>query len=183
MMNWIAENALPIWVGGFIALTMALVVYSQTRTNQALLGVAAVVVVTASLLTAEWLLETPREAVVRTLYELAAAVEANDVSDALAFLAPTANSQLRHDIENLMPLVNVERARILDSPQVEFAPGDEPVTATVVFRGFIYATVKQSGAKGGQEERVTMTFARHGKHWLVEDYTTAKRNWRRALRN
>lgn len=181
MMNWFAESALPIWVGGIVALTMALVIYSQTRTNQALLGVAAVLAITASLLMAEWLMETPREAVVRTLYELAAAVEANDIPGTLAFLAPTVNSQLRHDVETLMPLVNIERARILDIPRVELSPGEEPLTATVDFRGFIYATVKQGGTKGGQEERVTMSFVRQGNRWLVEDYTTSKRHWRRAL--
>ena len=48
-MNWLAENALPIWVGGAVALTMAFIVYLQTRTNGALLGIVAVIVVTAAL--------------------------------------------------------------------------------------------------------------------------------------
>ncbi len=79
-MNWLAENALPIWMGGAVALTMALIVFHQTRTNGALLGILGVIVITAALLLTERLIETPREAVERTLYSLAATVEANDVA-------------------------------------------------------------------------------------------------------
>ncbi len=65
-MNWLAENSLAIWMLGTVALTLALVIYFQTRTNRALYGVAAVVIVTAALLLTSWLIETPREAVERT---------------------------------------------------------------------------------------------------------------------
>ena len=180
MMNWLAENALPIWMGGAVALTMALVVYLQTRSNKALLGIGAVLTVTAALLTAEWFLETPREAVERTLYELAAAVEANDVPRTLTFLAPTATSRIRQDVETLMPLVNIERARVIGTPQIDVADGSQPTTATVQCRGIIVATVKRSGMKGGAEDRLTMEFVRDGDRWLVESYTS-NRNWNRAL--
>jgi hypothetical protein len=179
-MNWLAENALPIWVGGAVAFTMALVVYLQTRTNRALAGLGLVVAVTAALLTAEWFMETPREAVERTLYELAAAVEANDVPGALAFLAPSADSRIRNDVETLMPLVTIERARVLGTPKIEVAEGDPPSTATAECRGLIVATVKRSGMKGAQDDRLTLHWVRSGERWLVEDYTS-RRNWNRAV--
>ena len=180
-MNWLAENALPIWAAGAVALTMALIVYLQTRTNQALLAVGAVVAIVAALLVAEHLLETPREAVERRLYELAATVEADDVPAALRFLASSADTQIRHDIETLMPLVNIERARIIGTPKIELEDADEPASATVTCRGIIIATVKQGGMKGGAEDELLMTWIRQGDRWLVQDYV-AKKNWNRAVR-
>jgi hypothetical protein len=179
-MNWLAENALPIWMGGAVALTLALVVYLQTRTNKALFGMGLVAAITGALLAAEWLLETPREAVERRLYELAAAVEANDVPATLAFLAPSADVRIREDVEELMPLVHVERARIIGTPQIDVPEGARPTTATVECRGIVIATVKQSGMKGGQDDRLTLHWVRDGDRWLVESYTS-NRNWHRAL--
>jgi hypothetical protein len=179
-MNYLAENALPIWMGGAVALTMALVVYLQTRTNTALLAIVTIAALVATLLITERLIETPREALERTLYELAETVEANDVPGALGFLSPTADGQIRSDVETLMPLVRIERARILGAPEIEVSDGPNPSPATVKCRGIIIAVVKQSGMKGGAEDRLTMTWVREGDRWLVESYTS-ERNWHRAL--
>ena len=179
-MNWLAENALPIWVAGAVAATMALVVYLQTRTNGALLSIVAVIAITAALLAVEHFMETPREAVERTLYELVAAVEANDVAGALSFLAPTAHANIRNDVETLMPLVNIDRARIIGTPKIDVEAGDEPDSATVECRGIIIATVKQNGMKGRQDDRLTLNWVRRGDRWLVDSYTS-KRNWHRAV--
>jgi hypothetical protein len=179
-MNWLAENALPIWTLGAIALTMASIVYFTTRTNAALIGVASVVAVTALLLLLEWWMETPREAVERTLYELAARVEANDVPGAASYLAPNADPAIRTDVETLMPLVTIDRARIIGTPIIEVASGPEPTSATAQVRGIIMATVKKNGMKGGSEDRLTLDFVRHGDRWLVQGYKS-KRNWQREL--
>ena len=173
-MNYVAENSLPIWVAGAVAFTMALVVFLQTRTNKALLGIGVVLAVTTALLAAEWLIETPREAVERTLYELAATVESNDVPGTLAFMVPGAAA--RQEVEELMPLVNIERARILGTPQIDVEPPD----AVVRCRGLIIATVKQTGMKGGAEDEVTLSFVERGGRWLLQDYSSNRR-WRRAL--
>lgn len=179
-MNYLAENALPIWMGGAVAFTMALVVYLQTRSNRALLGNVAVIAATAALLLAEWLMETPREAVERTLYELAATVEANDVPGALRFLSPTADTEIRSDIETLMPLVDIERARVIGTPQIEVDDGPGAKSATVKCRGIIVATTKQNGMKGGAEDELTIGFVHRGDRWLLLDYTS-QRNWHRAV--
>jgi hypothetical protein len=179
-MSWLAENALPIWVCGAIALTMAVIVYVQTRENKALVAVVAVMAVTGALVIAESLMETPREAVERSLYELAAVVESNDVPGTLTYLAPTADQRIRSDVETLMPLVTIERARIISTPQIELGTGLNPTSAVVQCRGFILAVDKRDGMKGGQEDHLTMTWIRHGDRWLLENYTS-KRNWHRAL--
>jgi hypothetical protein len=179
-MNWLAENSLTIWMLGAIALTMALVVYFQARTNGALLGVAGVILVTAILLIISWLIETPREAVERTLYELAATVEANDVQGALGYLAPTADPQLRKDVETLMPLVRIERAQIIGTPEIDLEGGTNPTSATVKSRGLILAVKKQDGMKGGAEDQLVLTWILRNDRWLLESYKSQK-NWNRAV--
>ena len=85
-MNYLAENALPIWVAGAVLLTMAGVVYWQLRSGAAL---AAMIADCRDhrrcSLGVEHFVETPREAVERTLYEMADVVEANDVAGALTY--------------------------------------------------------------------------------------------------
>jgi ketosteroid isomerase-like protein len=178
-MNWLAENALAIWAVGAVALTMALVVYFQLGTRNSQLAVVAVVLVTAALLVVEAMIETPREAVARTVDEIAAAVRANDMPGVLSYIAPTATT-LRQEIETAMPLATIERAAVLGTPQIELAPGEPPTEAFVVCRVFVQGTLKQGGMRGGQAAACTVTFARDGERWLVTDYTS-DRDWRRAV--
>ncbi|HEX4412155.1 MAG TPA: hypothetical protein VH107_00915 [Lacipirellulaceae bacterium] len=178
-MRWLAENALPIWIGGAIALTMAGVVYFQTRTKGSLISVLGVCGVTAALLLFNWLVETPREAVNHALYRLAATVEANDVAGALSQLAPTANSQLRKDVETLMPQVRIEMARILGEPKIEL--NTDETAANVECRGFIQATNKRDGMKGDATDRFVLQWVHRGDHWLLENYTSQK-DWNGAVR-
>jgi hypothetical protein len=178
-MTWLAENALPIWVGGAIALTMAGVVYFQTRTKGALYAILAVIGITAALLLYNWLAETPREAAEHALYHLAETVEANDVPGALAQLASTANAQLRRDVETLMPQVRIDRARVIGSTEVTLSPDEK--SATIQCRGFIMAVNKRDGMKGGGDDRMTLTWVRQGDRWLLENYKSQK-DWNGALK-
>jgi hypothetical protein len=172
--NYLAENSLPIWMAAAIGLTMALVVFLQTRSNGALGAMVAIVLVAAALLAAERMIETPREALERTLYELAAAVEANDVPAVLSYIVR--NAVVRREVEELMPLVSIERARILGAPRIEIDPGG----AVAICRGIIVATVKQTGIKGGGEDELSIAFVYQDGRWLLQDYSS-KRNWQRAL--
>ena len=177
-MNWLAENALAIWAVGAVALTMALVVYFQTGTRNSQYAVAIVVLVTAALLATESMLESPREAVARTLDEIAAAVRANDMPAVLRYIAPTA-AELRKEIETAMPLATIERAAIIGTPQIMLDPSDEPTQATVQCRVFVHGALKNGGMKGGQIAACNIVMERDGDRWLVSSYT-ADQDWRRA---
>jgi hypothetical protein len=181
-MTWLAENALAIWMGGAVALTMACIVYSQTRTNAALCGVLGVIAVVAALLFYNWMVETPREAVARSLYGLAAAVEANDVQGTLRFISPTgppAIKQLRSDVESLMPQVRIERARVMGAPDIEMAADGK--RAVVKCQGIVVAVNKRDGMKGGGEDDFTLEWKRDGDRWLLSDFAS-KRDWNGAVR-
>jgi hypothetical protein len=171
-MNWLAENSLPIWIGGGIALTMAFIVWFQLRTRGAQYGVAGLMLIVAALLLFNRLVETPREAVERSLYGLAATVEANDVPGVLRYLGPKASKELREDVETLMPLVRIERARIIGAPEIEVSPKGDSATARC--RGVIFAVTKRDGMKGGGDDRFTLEWIRSGDQWLLENYTSQK---------
>ena len=179
-MNWLAENTLTILMIGAVALAMAVFVYSQTRTNGALYGVLGVILLTAVLALISWLIETPREAVERSLYDLAATVEANDVKGALSYLAPSADPQLRKDVETLMPLVKIERARITGTPEITLEGGANVNSATVKCSGAILAVNKQDGMKGGAVDHLVLKWVLRDKRWLLESYVSQK-NWNRAV--
>ncbi len=178
MLTWLAENSLPIWVLGAIALTMASIMYFQTRSRGAFFGVVGVITVTALLLLVNRLIETPREAVERRLYEIAATVEADDVAGTLKFLAPTASADLRSDVETLMPTVRIERARIIGTPQTELNATQD--AATIQCRGIILAVRRQDGMKGGDDDRLELHWVCRDNQWLLESYSSQK-NWNRAV--
>jgi hypothetical protein len=176
-MTWLAENALPIWMLGAVAMTMAFIVFFQVRSRGAMWGVVGVAAATAALLLFNWLVETPREEVERELYRLAATVEANDVPGALAFLSPSLapnGKELRKDIEAMMPQVKIDRARVIGTPEIEMR--EDAKRAIVKCRGIIVAISRRDGMKGGAEDRVTMEWERSGDRWLVRDFL-AEKNW------
>jgi hypothetical protein len=179
-MTWLAENTLTICMIGAVALAMAVFVYFQTRTRGAAYGVLGVLLLTAILALVSWFIETPREAVERSLYELAATVEANDVKGALSYLAPTADAQIRKDVETLMPLVQIDRARIIGTPEIALEGGANISSATVKCRGVILALNKRDGMKGGAEDHLVLKWVLRDNRWLIESYTSQK-NWNRAV--
>ena len=180
-MNWLAENALPIWIGGAIALTMALIVYFQLGTRGSQLGVAAVLLITAIASASK-----PADRnTARSRRTHALRPCSNDRSQRCAGRAelPGVRSKqdLRNDVDTLMPLVSIERARIIEGPKTEVGPNGD--WATTEFRGFILAVHKKDGMKGGGEDRFTLNWIRSGDRWLLENYTSQKNLHRAAGRN
>ena len=155
-MSWLAENALMIWAIGALALTMALVVYFQTGTRQARYGVLAVVLLTALLLILESVLETPSEAVARTIEEIMTEARDNDMPGVMSYISPSA-AGLRKEVETAMPQVTIETANIVGTPVINVDMSRAPHEATVTARGFVHATVKRSGMKGGDIAELTIS--------------------------
>jgi hypothetical protein len=102
------------------------------------------------------------------------------VQKTLTFLATNANPAIRSDVETLMPLVEIERANILGTPEIDLEAGSEPATATARIRGIIVARIKRNGMKGGQDDELKLSLIRNGDRWLIVSYTS-KRNWHRAV--
>jgi hypothetical protein len=175
---WLFENPVAIWCGGAVLLTLAIVVHLQMRTRASLLAIAVIVLLTAALLIAERLIVTPREEVQQTLDQLAARIEANDLPGVLTFIVP-ASKAVRADAESLMPLVTVNRAAIVSTPEITVNMDGQPATADVSCQGLVDVTVKQNGMQGPYLDRVKIHFVRSGNRWLIESYTPQK-DWHRG---
>ena len=78
-----------------------------------------------------------------------------------------------------MPLVKVNKANIIGTPEITLDLATQPPTATAVCQGFIDATLKKNGMKGGYLDRVTIQFVADGDRWLIDTYTP-QRDWHRA---
>jgi hypothetical protein len=171
-MTWLAEHALPIWIGGGVLLFLAWVTYLNLRTTKSLLLMPAAVALTAGLLAAEWLIETPREAVLRRLYEMADAIEADDVPTTLTYISAGA-PEIRGEAESLMPLVEVETANVVEAPTVEIDMAANPPEATVLVHAFINVTQRRNGMKQGLFDWLRVTFVLEDGRWVIGDYTVA----------
>lgn len=152
---------------------LATVVHLQLRTKGSLITVFAVVVATAMLLAVERLIVTPREEVEQTLNDLTKRIAANDLPGVITFIEPGAK-QVRTDAESLMPLVTVQRASILGTPEIAVDMISSPPTATVDCQGLVEVTVKKDGIKGPYMDRVEIHFVREGECWLIDSYKPAK---------
>jgi hypothetical protein len=179
-MTWLAENTLLIWVAGAIALTMAFVVYWQTRSPKSQIAIVVVILITAALLVAERQIETPREEVARTLYEIAAAVRENDMQSVLGYISPAA-ANFRDEVRTAMPLAEIDAANIIGTPRIEVDSSAVPPSASVRCRGFVHATLKRNGMKRGQAAALILTMVKQGDRWLITEYA-ADKDWRQAAR-
>jgi hypothetical protein len=172
--DYFFENSLPIWICGALLVTIALVVYQQTRSRGALAAVLVAVLLTALGLVAEKLIVTPREAVEQTLYGLAAAIEADNLPAVLTYIAPNA-AEVRGDAEAIMPQLIVEKCRVASELVIEVDETAQPMTAVARFKALGDVTMKRNNMRGGYFDKVEIRFTRDPEgRWLVEGYTPAR---------
>jgi hypothetical protein len=176
---WLFENPVAIWCTGAVFVALAVFVYLQLRTKEALIAILVIVLATVMLLVVERLIVTPREEVQQTLNDLAARIAANDLPGVITFIEPEAKA-VRADAESLMPLVTVHRASIMGTPEIAVNMATSPPTATVDCQGLVEVTVKQNSIKGPYMDRVQIHFVREGECWLIDSYTPAK-DWHHGV--
>jgi hypothetical protein len=168
-MTYLAEHALPIWIFGVLLVLLAWVTYLNLRTTWSLLLIPAAVALVAALLWAEWLIETPREAVRRRLDELADAIEADDLPTTLTYIS-TAAPEVRSEAQTLMPQVDVETANVVEVPAIEVDMAAQPPRAELLVHAFINATRRRDGMKQGMLDWLRVTFVLEDGKWVVQDY-------------
>lgn len=168
-MTYLAENPLPIWIVGFLLVFLAWVTYLNLKTTKSLLLIPAAVLLMVGLLLAEWLIETPREAVRRTLGELMAAIEADDLPGTLGYISSSA-AAVRADAESLMPLVTVDQANVIDVPNIDVDEAANPPEAVALVQAFFDVTLERNGMRQPIVDWVHVTFVLEDGRWLVRDY-------------
>jgi hypothetical protein len=170
-MTLLFENAIVIAVMGGVFATLALVVFLARRTLGSLIALAAVVGMSLLLLAVERWVVTDREAVQGRTREALAAVESNNVERVLAFIDPGA-AAVRADVQALMPLVKVNKARAMGDIEVEVNEAASPPTARATFRGFLDGVHSSSGMHVGYfNQRIDLEWVKRGKRWVIAGYT------------
>jgi hypothetical protein len=164
------ENPIAIAVIGGLLTTVALVVFLARQTGRSLAALGGVIAVTALLLLVERWVVTDREAVEYALADMLAAIEANDVPAASAFVDSAAPG-IKSDMEAIMPLVKVNNANAA-AVVVETNPNASPPTATSRFQAYLHGTHGSSGQPLAYiNQRVDIEWVKRGDRWLVSGYT------------
>lgn len=168
-MTWLAEHSLPIWIFGLLLVFLAWVTYLNLRTTKSLLLIPAAVALLAAMLLAEWLIETPGEAVRRRLYEMADAIEADDLPTTLTYISTSAG-EVRAEAESLMPQVQVETANVVEVPTIDVNMAAQPPRATVQVHAFVNVTEHRNGMKQGVMDWLQVVFVLEDGRWVVQEY-------------
>jgi hypothetical protein len=172
-MNFVFEQ--PFWVGFLgLALTLGLFVgwaYSARREA----GIAALVVLglTGILVVAGLTVETDREAVKRTLAQIAADVESNDLNRVLSHISPQATS-IRAEAEAEFPRYRFDAVEIkwqlLEIDFEQSSAGEKRAHAT--FNVVVTGDLKSAGVGSQTIPRyVEVDFVKEGEAWKVAGYS------------
>jgi hypothetical protein len=168
-MTYLAEHTLPIWIFGLLLVFLAWVTYLNLRTTKSLLLIPAAVALLAAMLLSEWLIETPGEAVRRRLYEMADAIEADDLPTTLTYISTSAG-EVRAEAESLMPQVEVETANVVEVPTIDVDMAAQPPRATALVHAFINVTERRNGMKQGVMDWLQVVFVLEDGRWVVQEY-------------
>jgi hypothetical protein len=170
-MTFVTENGLGIAVIGGLVVTLTLVFFMARRTGASLSAFAAAVGATIGLLAIEWFVQTDREQVASAVHGIYAAVDQNDVEGVLVLIDPKA-TQIRADVQALMPSVKVESAGSGRNIEIALDESATPMTATTTSRAFLNGTHVQTGHPVPYvNQRVDMEWVKNGDQWLLKGYT------------
>lgn len=167
-MDTLLENPVPIFSVGAVLATFFGMVFLARRNLLPLVGLGAVVLFTSLLLITELLIVTPREQVEVAIDDILGAIESNDIDGVLALIDPSA-TQVRSDVETLMPMVQVDDTGAT-AVQIE-CEGREPTEAMSTFRGRVLGVHTKSGMAVRYLDKVELHWIRSKGQWLLEDFT------------
>lgn len=170
-MTFFTENGLGIAVIGGLAITLTLVFFMARRTGASLGAFAAAVGATIGLLAIEWFVQTDREQVASAVHGIYAAVHQNNVDGVLALIDPNA-TQMRADVQALMPSIKVESAGSGRNVEVTLDESANPMTATSTSRAFLNGTHVPTGHPVPYvNQRVDLEWVKKDGKWLLNGYT------------
>ncbi len=166
-MTWLFEQSLPILVMGGIVAAALVTGFLKTGRRLLLAGALGVVVLVAALLIVEQMTVTDRELVEQTLFEIASAVERNDIEGALRHVSPDAPGVAHARSE--FPRIQFKEVDIKPNLEIDVFPETTPPTAEARFNVVVTANV---GLGDNRYPRyVEVTFIKEGDRWVVHDYS------------
>ena len=169
-MSWIIESPWPILAVGVFVVAILWGVYTQTRHPRAIYAAIGAVALFGGLLALERVILTEREVVEQTLFQIAAALEANDSDEVLEHISPQSQT-VRDDARRHMNLVDISRVNIKSNLKVNVQSKHKPPLAEATFNVVIVASDKAGHLVEQQiPRRLTVWFRKEADHWRVRDY-------------
>jgi hypothetical protein len=165
-MIWLFENPIPLIVIGVVIGTILLVMVYSTGQPRWLYIFGGFVLLWGGLLVVEKLVVTPREKLLATIEDGAAAVRANDWTRAATFIAPSAQ-KTSQQLQAQAKRYTIRELSILNRV-LKFDNDSNPQTCDV---GLLLKIAEaKSGYEGGAQVSLHFVwFEKEGK-WLVESY-------------
>lgn len=168
-MSLFAENPLAIGLGGAALTALMLILLLQTARAAFLYATIGVVVLTAALLLNERRVVTEREQVKQTLFDIAAALEANDVERVMDHVS-TSSAGVRQQGQAAMKRVIIREVKIKPNLTVQTA-GDPPDKATAEFNVVVIGGDRQQTIENQRGAWFFIVdFVKEGAGWKVVNY-------------
>jgi hypothetical protein len=167
-MTWLIEDPLPIMVMGVILGVIVAVGFIKTGQRWLIAALAGVVLLAIAVLAIEQMVVTDREEVELVLFEIAAAVERNDIDAALLHISPDAPGVHRANTE--LRRITFREVDIKPNLEIEVFPDRTPPEAQTRFNVVVIADVGIGGGADRYPRYVEATFVKEGERWVVRDY-------------
>jgi hypothetical protein len=169
------ESPIAVAAIGLLLVTCGAIVWAQSRSGPATVGLAVCVLLAVAGVVAERLWVTPAESARATVGALLDRVADNDMPGVLA-LCDAEAAKLRADAQALMPQFSVQSTGTAGEVRIDLnADGG---TATASMKALVKAQHRQTGATVAYFDGLVLELRRDGDRWLVTDYQPAK-DWRR----
>jgi hypothetical protein len=168
-MTWIYEEPLPILVMSAVLCVALSVGFIKTGQKWLLFALAAVVVLTVALLAIERAVVTDREQVEDVLRQIAAAVERNDIDEAMQHFLRDPPAKLQADSDYLKK-ITFREVSIKPNLEIIIFPGTAPLRAETRFNVTVVADAGWGDGPRHYPRYVEATFIKQGDRWIVHDY-------------
>lgn len=167
MQQLFLESPWTIAVSGLVVVVACVVVWIQTGHRVAVACAALGSLITLLLLAICIQIETDREAIKRTINEVAEAIEQNDHARVFSYIHPGAGEGIARARAEL-PQYEFSDARVTRVKSISVNQETSPPTALAEFN--VVVAVRRSGQNVKVARFVKVYFMQENGRWLVRDY-------------
>jgi hypothetical protein len=162
--TWITEDPLPLLIIGAVGFALLVLGYLASRNGRFLLAAAGLAMIVAALAVTERWIVTEAEQVEAAVWDLAGAVEENDLDAVIQALSPSAD-HLKQAAQAALPQVRVTAVSI-KGLETEVAGTATPRMGTARFRARVEFSATELPNQFSHD-KWELTFRREQGKWLL----------------
>ena len=170
-MTSLLESPVAAVVVGSLVTIVLIIALLRTGRRSMLIAALLAIAATVGLVVLERSVVTEREQVEQTIYAIAAAVERNDVPEALSYVHSSSKT-IREQAEREFGSWQFSRVVVKNNLEVELQGGEPATEATATFNVVVILSSRDGGLVDQHVARVVkVTLLKEGGDWRVSDYT------------